>query len=113
QEVTVVLTPTMRVSGQLECKEMNSKPEWANTMVTPDGFASAFAQSMSTQAMFDFVLPAGKYKFESYGTDVEQVTKTVTLESNRNEYDLGTSDLKASQIAKLKGKTPPKWIIAD
>ena len=38
--VTAMLGPTVRVKGKLECKELNSKPEWANTVVTADGFGA-------------------------------------------------------------------------
>jgi hypothetical protein len=113
KEVTATLGPTVRVKGQLECRELNAKPRWANTLVTPDGFRGYFTQDMTTAATFAFVLPAGKYQLRSYGTDVEDFKQTVTLAADRPEHDFGTIDLKASAVAKLKGKTPPGWVIAD
>ena len=113
KEVTATLGPTVRVKGRLECQELNSKPEWANTTVTADGFRAFFAQNTSRSAEFEFVLPAGKYALRSYGTDVEDNKQTVTLATDRSEYNLGTVDMKASPIAKLKGKTPPNWEITD
>ena len=109
KELTVTVTPTVRVKGKLACTKLNSKPRWANTMVTPDGFRAPFAQHMNESAEFEFVLPAGKYALRSYGTDVEDIKQTITLAADRREYDLGTLDLKASPIAKLKGKTAPGW----
>lgn len=113
KELLATLGPTVRVKGKLECRELNSKPEWVNTTVTADGFRAYFAQNISTSAVYQFVLPAGKYVLESYGTDVENAKQTVTLTTNRPEYNLGTVDLKATPIAKLKGKTPPGWSITD
>jgi len=108
-EISAQLLPTVRVKGRLECKELNSKPEWANTMVTPDGFDNPIAQNMGASAQFDFTLPAGKYDFRSYGSDVMDRKQSVTLPAGRLEYDFGTVDLKPSAIAKLKGKTAPGW----
>src|SRR5262245_29246883 len=111
KEVLVTVGPTARVTGKLECTELNSKPRWANTMITPDAFRAQFAQHMGESAEFDFILPVGKYSLHSYGTDVEGVKKTITLTAEQPEYDLGTLDLKASPIAKLKGKPSPGWNI--
>ena len=111
KEVTATLGPTVRVTGNLECTELNGKPKWANTMITADGLRAPIAQNMGESAQFEFVLPAGKYGLRSYGTDVEDIKQTITLAADRPEVDLGTLDLKASPIAKLKGKTAPGWEI--
>jgi hypothetical protein len=111
KEVIATAGPTVRVRGKLECRELNSKPQWANTMVTAEGFRPHFAQQMGESAAFEFVLPAGKYEFRSYGTDVEDLKQTVTLAADQPEHDFGTLDLKASLIAKLRGKTAPGWNI--
>ncbi len=113
KELIVVLGPTVRVKAKLECKELKRRPDWANTTVTPDGFRGYFAQHMSTTAQFEFLLPAWKYTFGSYGTDVDNTKRTVSLTGDRPEFDFGTIDMKATAIAKLKGKVPPDWIIAD
>ena len=111
KEVTATLGPTVRVKGKLTCSELNSKPNWANTMMTADGFRAHVAQYMSESAEFEFILPAGKYALRSYGTDVLDVKQTITLAADRPEFDVGTLDLKASPIAKLKGKQAPGWEI--
>jgi hypothetical protein len=113
KERTVTLGPTVRVTAKLECKELNAKPVWANTLVTPEGFGGYFTQDGGTTASFAFVLPAGKYTFRSYGTDVEDARQTVTLSADRPVHDFGTIDLKASAIAKMKGKAPAEWVVAD
>jgi hypothetical protein len=113
KEAAVTLGPTTHVKGKLECKELNFKPEWVNTTITADGFRAFFTQDISKSAAFEFVLPAGKYTFHSYGTDVEDFKQTVTFTADQRECDLGVIDMKASPIAKLKGKTPPEWVIAD
>jgi hypothetical protein len=113
KEAAVTLGPTVRVKGKLECKELNFKPKWANTTVNVEGFRAYFTQDITESAAFEFVLPAGKYTLGSYGQDVEDAKQTVTLTADQRERDLGVIDLKASAIAKLKGKTAPDWVIAD
>ncbi|MHB8523489.1 MAG: hypothetical protein ACYDH9_22400 [Limisphaerales bacterium] len=113
KEVIATLASTVRVKGKLECPELNTKLAWANTTVTADGFRAFVAQNISTSAVFQFVLPAGKYVLESYGTDVENAKQTVILTTDRAEYNLGAVDLKATAIPKLRGKTPPDWSITD
>jgi hypothetical protein len=111
KEVTATLGPTVRVKGNLTCSELNSKPKWANTMMAADGFRASVAQHMSESAEFEFILPVGKYALWSYGTDVQDIKQTITLAADRPEFDAGTLDLKASPIAKLKGKPAPGWEI--
>ena len=111
KEITATLRPTVRVKGKLECTELKAKPKWANTMITADGLRAPVAQHMGESAEFEFVLPTGKYGLRSYGTDVQDVKQTITLTADRPELDLGTLDLKASPIAKLKGKPAPAWEI--
>jgi hypothetical protein len=113
KEVPVTLTATVRIRGKLECKELNKRLDWANTLVFMDGFRAYFTQHISKNSAFEFVLPAGKYKFSSYGSDVQQANQTVELSADQPERDLGVIDLKASPIAKLRGKAAPEWIIAD
>ena len=113
KEVTITVGPTIRVRGKLECKELKAKPDSAITTVTPDGFRPFFAQNHSRTASFEFVLPAGKYMFGSYGTDVEDAKQAVVLTGDRREHDLGTLDMKASPIARLRGKQVPDWSITD
>jgi hypothetical protein len=111
KEVIAPLGKTVRVRGKIECKELNQKPPWVNTMVTVEGFRAPFVQNMSTSATFEFMLPAGKYTLRTNGTDVETVKQTVTVD--HSECDLGTTDMKATPMAKLRGKTLPDWVIAD
>jgi thiol-disulfide isomerase/thioredoxin len=113
KEVTVALGPAVRVKGKLECKELNGKPTGANTTVTADGFRAYFTQFTATAATFEFILPIGKYTVGTYGSDVEAVKQTPTFTADRPVVDLGTIDMKASAIAKLKGKPAPEWVIAD
>jgi hypothetical protein len=113
KEAIVTLSPTVRVKGKLQCKELNLKPSWANTTVTPDGFRAFFAENISESAAFEFLLPAGNYTLGSYGRDVENAKQMVVLEEDGRERDLGTIDLKATPIARLRGKPLPNWVIAD
>jgi hypothetical protein len=113
KELTVTLGPTVRVKAKLECKELNLKPEFAETRVTAHGFDMHFAEDRSKSPGFEFVLPAGKYLFHSWAPDGLIAERTVTLTPDRPEYDLGTLDMQASKIARLKGKKAPEWVITD
>jgi hypothetical protein len=113
KELAVRLEPTVRVKGKLVCKELKIKPEQANTMVSVEGLRPPFAQHMTEDASVELVLPVGKYQFRTSGADVESVTQTVSLTSDRKELDLGTIDMKATTLAKLKGKAAPEWTIGD
>ena len=64
KERNVVLGSTVRARGRLVSTELNSKPQWANTMVKPEGFDARLAQHMGNSAEFDFLLPAGKYQYQ-------------------------------------------------
>jgi hypothetical protein len=112
-ELTVTLTPTVRVKAKLDCKDLNFKPEWVTTTVTVDAYRVHFAESRSRSLTFEFVLPAGKYTFRSHAPDVEVAEQTVALAADYPDYDLGTVALKASAIGKLKGKPAPAWAITD
>jgi hypothetical protein len=114
KEITVTLGPTVRVKGELKCKELNSKSIPGNTTVTAIGFRAFFTMGLTDNGAFEFVLPAGKYTLDSSGEDVERAKLTITLAPERSAYDdLGVIDMKASPIAKFKGKTAPDWLIAD
>jgi hypothetical protein len=113
KEVTVSLGPTVRVMGKLECSELSSKPKWANVQTTADGFRAGPAQHFTESGQINFVLPAGKYKFFIYGTNFVDFKQNVTLAADEAEHDLGTIDLKASPIAKMKGKAPVEPVIGD
>lgn len=109
KEVTVTLGAVARLKGKFDCKELNVAPKWINTMISCDGVRASFTQQISDAAELELLLPLGTYKLHTYGSDVQSVDQTVKLDLNRSEHDLGTVDMKASAIAKLKGKECPTW----
>ena len=114
--VTVTLGPTVRLKAELACRELNTKPKVSITYVTPGDFKARGIQQITRDGQeprYDFTLPAGKYAIWSYGTDVLDDKRTVELAAGRSEHDLGVIDLKPSAVARLKGKVPPAWTIAD
>ncbi|MFL5330965.1 MAG: hypothetical protein ACJ8C4_18895 [Gemmataceae bacterium] len=113
KEVEIQLVPTVHVKALLECKELGIKPQWANTMVVPDGFREYPAESQSHNAQFELLLPVGKYSLRTYGQDMDDTKFPLELSADQTEKDLGTLDIKATVIAKLKGKEPPAWTITD
>ncbi len=111
--VTVTLGPTVRLKGKFSCKELGRKPGWTNAMISAEGWRAPFAQNITTAASFDFVLPAGKFKLYCYGSDVLSIDQKLTLTAKDGERDLGTLDMKASPLAKFRGKAPPDWVLSD
>ena len=111
KEVLAALKKTVRVRGRLNCKELNRKPAGVITTVAVEGLRAFFVEDMNKSAVFEFVLPAGKYRLRSHGADVETTKQTLTVD--QLECDLGTIDMKATPLAKLRGKRLPEWVIGD
>ena len=111
KEVLAALKKTAHVKGRLNCKELNRKPVWVSTTVATEGFRPPFASDMNESAVFEFVLPSGKYTLGSYGTDVQTTKQTLTVA--HSDCDLGTIDMKATPLANLRGRKLPDWVIAD
>jgi hypothetical protein len=113
KELTVTLAPTVQLEGRLTSTELKHAPEWASAMVFVDGFRAYFASDSGKSAEFRFVLPAGKYKLWLDGADVADRKETISLNADKPRHDLGTLDLKATPIARLKGKTPLDLTVTD
>jgi hypothetical protein len=112
RELTVELAGTVRLMGALRCSELKRAPEWANTMIAPLGYRAFFSDDEGTAAKFSFVLPVGEYKVWICGTDVVDLKQTISV-SVRPVQDLGTLDLKANTIAKLRGKRLFDFVVSD
>lgn len=113
KEVVVTLGAVMRMNGKVDSKELGYAPKWANVTVTRDGYRAYFTQHITKDAKFEFLLPVGKYSLSIYGEDINGIKKTVNLEGDRSVLELGTVDLGATPIAKLKGKPLPEFQITD
>jgi thiol-disulfide isomerase/thioredoxin len=112
KEVNLKLQPLARVQGNFFCKELNIKPTWTNVyMMTAGG--TRFLQCSSTQAAFSFLLPPGAYKFWGYGDDIQSLKQDMTFTADRPMVDLQTLEVRATPIARHKGKAPPQWHITD
>lgn len=111
--ITITLTPLVKVSGTITCKDLVYKPEWTNVyaQLMPDRLL--IGSSSSRDAAFSFSLPAGEWSFWMYGTDLQYHTEDVTLAEDDKARDLGAIDIPASIIAMHYGKEPPKWNVTD
>jgi hypothetical protein len=110
KELSLELGPTVSLKGKVECSELNAVPSWTSTVISAqDSNAPQFAEDVSASAQFQFLVPAGDYLLRISGENVESLRKTVTLAAEQQEHDLGTLDLKATAIAKLRGKPAPQW----
>jgi hypothetical protein len=112
KDVTLDLQPLVRVKGDFFCKELNSRPPWTNVYMITAGGARPL-QCDSQQAKFSFLLPPGTYKFNGYGSDVQDHNRELKLSKDQPEIDLKTIDLAATPIARSKGKAPPAWNVTD
>ena len=109
KELRVVLKPTVKVKGALDCPELGRKPEWANVYVQSSGPRDRFAQCTTTDGSFSFTLPPGDYAMMQYGTDIEtKRAEPLELDGTRSEVDLGTCTMTATPVGKLKGKPAPE-----
>jgi hypothetical protein len=122
KELTVVLGPTVHVKAKFECGELKLRPQCTETRVIPDGFqvycashiaGDALGLSFGSPAVFELVLPCGKYTFETSSRELELAKQMATLRADRLEYDFGTIDMKPTALARMKGKPAPDWIITD
>jgi hypothetical protein len=109
------LEPLVNVHGGFSCKELGAKPEWTNVYMNLMPGRLRLVQCSSTEAAFSLRLPPGKYEFDGYGSflDYQGVKKTLTLEADKPDLDLGTIDLEATPIARHYGKAPPAWHVTD
>jgi hypothetical protein len=104
--------PLVKVHGDFFCKELNKKPTWTNVYMIA-GPNARFFECSSNEAAFSFLLPPGNYKFWGYGTDVQNLTKDLTLSAETPDMDLKTLDMEATIIARHVGKAPPAWNVTD
>jgi thiol-disulfide isomerase/thioredoxin len=106
--LTIQIGPLVHFHGKYESKELGKPVGWTNTMVFAMPGRVNFTSFPATNAEFDLHLPPGEYEIQGYGSsDVAQIKRPVTLRADQPDLDLGTIDLAASQLAKLKGKPAP------
>jgi hypothetical protein len=111
--VEVKLSPTAKVIGKLGSQELGKAIEWGNTTVKAKGFRAFNVQFITQKAEFEFILPIGDYVLDSYGYDVKSTKTVLNVSGDKSEIDLGMIDIKASTIAKLKGKPCPEFQLVD
>jgi len=109
--IEIKLVPLVHVHGQFFCKELNKRPTWTNVYMMSG--QARFLGCISRDAFFSFYLPPGAYKFRGYGTDIQNVTKDLTLKAQEPDLDLKTIDVPATIIARHVGKAPPAWHVTD
>ncbi len=111
-DVSISVGPLVQMKGDFFCKEMNFKPKRIVVyMMTSDGVS--FIEAVCAQSTFSFLLPAGNYKFLGYGTDIKDVKQDINLSADMPLLDMKTIEASATEIAKHRGKAPPKWNITD
>jgi hypothetical protein len=111
--VTIKLGPLVHVHGSFYCKELGKRPSWTNVYMMELPTSARIIQCASKDAKFSFYLPAGKYQFWGYGTDINNYRKELTLAVEKTDVDLGMIDVPATAVAKHIGKAPPSWTVTD
>jgi len=111
--VSIRLVPLIEVRGRFSCDELARPPSWTNVYVEHKPSGKRLLQCDSKNATFAFKLPPGEYGFNGYGSDVHGVDRPLTLTAEKPVLDMGTIDLRATGIAKHKGKEPPPWNVTD
>ena len=112
--ITIKLGPLVHVHGKFECKELAKPVGWTNTMLFAMPGRINFVNCQSQESQVDFWLPPGTYALTAYGSsDVARHKRDLTVEAGKPELDLGSIDLPASKIAKLKGKAAPTLLSTD
>jgi hypothetical protein len=61
---------------------------------------------MSNRADFHFYLPPGTYKLDAYGTNTQNVWKTITVKPGQTELEVEPIDLPPKGRALLEGHQP-------
>ncbi|MHC4469401.1 MAG: hypothetical protein ACYTDY_17365 [Planctomycetota bacterium] len=116
-KVTLKLGPVVTVRGKFACPELGRTPRWANNYLfgfSEDGKGSVrIAVAATPDGSFAFKLPPGRYAQHCFGEEVTLLRRTLDLDAEESEQDLGTVEFEASGIAKAYGKEPPLWWIQE
>jgi hypothetical protein len=112
KSIEIKLGPLVKVHGSFFCKELDRRPAWTNVYMALVPYARVL-QCTSTEASFSFLLPPGTYRFMGYGSDIQNLTRDLTLTADAPDLDLKTLDMAATVIARHKGKAPPPWTVTD
>ena len=104
---------TMEVSGSFTCSETDSVPGWMNMIVSIEGVRGYFFERRTSDGEFRFQLPPGKFNLMMYGSDVQKTNKEIETSTKDSELQLGTIDLEATEMARLKGKPAPELDFVD
>ncbi len=127
--VEIRLGPLVRVHGQFSCNDLGERPDGTNVYmnVMPGRLPVPrllnklapsplrLAQCSSQEARFSFLLPPGHYQFHGYSnpSDYHDANQVVELKADQPDLDLGTIDLKATELARRYGKTAPALHVTD
>lgn len=111
--VEITLRPLVRLHGKFTSEKLGEPVKWSNTMIYINKPRVRLLQCSSSQAEFSLPVPPGEYWFWAYGTDVQRLTKIVTVDGEEKEIDMGTIDLEPTIIAQHYGKAPPEWNVTD
>ena len=109
KELRVVLTPTIKVKGVMDCPELGGKLATTIIYLNAAEHRAPFIEATCPGGAFGFTLPAGQFRMMQYGTDIVDKNKVpLDLDGSRSEVDLGTAHFEAAPMAKLRGKPAPE-----
>lgn len=111
--VQLKLEKLVRVHGTFTCSELGAPPSWSNAYAYMMPGRKRLCRCMGDEPSFEFLLPPGMYQIKMYGSDVQDVVRSLDIEGDNAEIDWGAIDLKATPVAKLYGKALPPWTVTD
>jgi thiol-disulfide isomerase/thioredoxin len=108
QQITV--HPARWVRGELKCSQLEAvdKPvAWTNVYVI-QGMERPLCWMSNEGGKYEFLLPAGDYKLEAYGSETFQVHIPLHVDAGEEAVSLDAIDLPLTRLALLKGKPAPE-----
>ncbi|MFO0984352.1 MAG: hypothetical protein U1E76_21945 [Planctomycetota bacterium] len=117
--LTIELGPAIRVHGTLSLDGKMPPPSFTSYVsmrVLPEQIVIA---TDCQHGSFDFLLPAGRYRFDGYGGDVvggwdtESAKRDLELADDQRDVDLGSISLPLPATANAVGKPAPALTITD
>ena len=113
ESVEIQLAPLVNVRGTFGSEDLEGPIVWTNVYINVMPGKIRLVQNSSRKAEFSVWLPPGDYQMYAYGGDVTRIVETLEIEADQGELDLGAMEIPATVIARLKGKAPPAWTLAD
>jgi len=109
REIEWRLEPACKVYGQLKSsslENLNQALEWTNVYLCRGKYRPLSCSSK--EGKFEFLVPAGVYKLDAYGTSTYSVEREIEVKAGQQKLETNF-DLPADKLATLVGKPAPEF----